>query len=105
MVEFFGLLKKCNVTPYVLLDGGYERRKMKTTLERLRSRIGVIKYVIPLDRYLVLPLMMREVFADALKYCNVKHYRCFFEADNEIGEKLFLQLHNFVVIAFSLTSN
>lgn len=47
VVEFFGMLKKCNVTPYVLLDGGYEMRKMKTTRERLRARIGVIKYIIP----------------------------------------------------------
>lgn len=74
------------MTPFVLLDGGYERRKMKTTLERLRSRIGIIKYAIPLENYMVLPLMMREVFVDALKYCNVQHYRCLFEADNEIGE-------------------
>lgn len=29
---------------------------------------------------------MREVFVSAVKSCNVKVYRCFFEADNEIGE-------------------
>ena len=86
VVEFFAMLRKCNVTPYVLLDGGYEMRKMKTTKERLRSRIAVIKYIIPLESYMAMPLMMREVFVSAAKSCNVKVYRCFFEADNEIGE-------------------
>ncbi|CAG9803528.1 unnamed protein product [Chironomus riparius] len=85
IVEFFNLLKKCNVTPYVLLDGGYEMKKMKTTKERLRSRIGVIKYILPLESYLVLPLLMREVFVNALKHCNVKVYRCLYEADNELA--------------------
>jgi hypothetical protein len=85
-VDFFNLLKNCNVTSYVLLDGGYEMKKMKTTCERLRSRIGVIKYIIPLESFLVFPLMVREVFVSALKHCNIKLYRCLFEADNEIGE-------------------
>jgi hypothetical protein len=89
VLEFFALLKKCNVTPYVLLDGGYEMKKMKTTRERLRARIGVIKYIVPMESYLVLPLMMREVFVSALKTCQVKTYRCLFEADNEIGELFF----------------
>lgn len=86
VIDFFSLLKKCNVIPYVLLDGGYEMKKMKTTRERLRSRIGVIKHIIPLESYLVLPIMMREVFVSALKRCNVKVFRCLFEADNEIGK-------------------
>jgi hypothetical protein len=84
-VDFFTLLKKCNVTPYVLLDGGYELKKLKTVRERLRSRIGVIKYIVPLESYLALPLMMREVFTSALKQCNIPVYRCLFEADNEIA--------------------
>ncbi|CAO1308665.1 unnamed protein product [Diamesa serratosioi] len=85
VVEYFGMLKQCNITPYVLLDGGYEMKKMKTTKERLRGRIGVIKYIIPLEKYMALPLHMREVFVDAVKSCNVKVYRCMFEADNEIA--------------------
>lgn len=93
VVDFFMMLKKCNITPYVLLDGGYEMRKMKTTKERLRSRIGVIKYIIPLESAIAIPLQMREVFVSAVKSCNVKLYRCFFEADNEIGESV-LMIHN-----------
>lgn len=69
----------------MLLDGGYELKKLKTVRERLRSRIGVIKYIVPLESYLVLPLMIREVFTSALKQCNVPTYRCLFEADNEIA--------------------
>lgn len=84
-MEFFDILKKCNITPYVLLDGGYELKKLKTVRERLRSRIGVIKYIVPLENFLALPLMIREVFTSALKYCNVPVYRCLYEADNEIA--------------------
>lgn len=77
---------------FSLMDGGYENKKMKTTRERLLGRIGVIKYIIPLDsKFTALPLMMRECFVDAVKYCNVKIMRCWFEADNEIailGKKL-----------------
>lgn len=89
ILEFFVLLKKCNVTPYVLLDGGYEIKKMKTTKDRLRSRIGIIKYIVPLESSFVLPLMLREVFVSALKACHVKVYRCLYEADNELGKLRF----------------
>lgn len=85
VVDFFDLLKKCKITAYVLLDGGYELKKLKTVRERLRSRIGVIKYIVPLESYLVLPLMIREVFTSALKQCKIPTYRCLFEADNEIA--------------------
>lgn len=68
------------------MDGGYENKKMKTTRERLLGRIGVIKYIIPLDsKFVALPLNMRECFIDAVNSVNVKVMRCFFEADNEIA--------------------
>jgi hypothetical protein len=86
VVNFFQMLKKCNVQPYVILDGGYEQRKMKTVRNRLLGRIATVKNIKPLDsRRLSIPLMMREVFVDALRSCNVPLMRCMFEADDEIA--------------------
>lgn len=80
------MLAECSIESFVLLDGGYEQKKMKTTRERLKGRIGVIKNIIPLEcRMLALPLHMREVFVNAVKFSNVKIMRCLFEADNEIA--------------------
>lgn len=79
------MLTECNVESFVLLDGGYEQKKMKTVRERLKGRIGVIKNIIPLERSMALPLHMREVFVNAVKFSNVKIMRCLFEADNEIA--------------------
>lgn len=68
------------------MDGGYENKKMNTVRERLKGRIGVIKYIIPLEsKHMAIPLMMRECFVDACNASNVKLMRCLFEADNEIA--------------------
>lgn len=85
IITFFAMLKKCNITAYVLMDGGYEERKMKTIQTRLQTRITAVKYALPLSRRPVIPLFMREVFIDALKASNIPVMRCMFEADDEIA--------------------
>lgn len=85
VVHVFKLFEKCNVTPYVLLDGGYEQKKLKVVKQRLRSKIASIKYIRPTSNTSTFPLMMREVFVDALRDCGVSLMRCFFEADDEIA--------------------
>jgi 5'-3' exonuclease len=86
VVAFFAMLKKCNVKPYVLLDGGYEQKKMKTVRDRLLGRISSVKNIRILEgKRLAIPLMMREVFVDAMRQSNVSFYRCMFEADDEIA--------------------
>lgn len=85
VITFFAMLKKCNITAYVLMDGGYEERKMKTIQTRLQTRITAVKYALPLSRRPVIPLFMREVFIDALKASNIPVMRCMFEADDEIA--------------------
>lgn len=37
--KFMKLLLSCNILPIVVFDGGYERRKLKTTLSRLKNTI------------------------------------------------------------------
>lgn len=85
VIHVFKLFEKCNITPYVLLDGGYEQKKLKVVKQRLRSKIASIKYIRPTSNTSTFPLMMREVFVDALRDCGVSLMRCFFEADDEIA--------------------
>ncbi|XP_055298832.1 protein asteroid [Sitodiplosis mosellana] len=84
--NFFGMLKQCNITAYVLLDGGYQAKKLSTVKQRLRSKIGAIKHLNPLmDSQPTFPIMMREVFVEALEHCHVLSMRCIFEADDEVA--------------------
>ncbi|XP_058815445.1 protein asteroid [Topomyia yanbarensis] len=85
VVAFFELLSKCNVKPFVLLDGGYEKSKLKTVCERFLGRIQVIKHVKAVSSRPIIPLLIREVFVDALRASKVPIMRCLFEADNEIA--------------------
>lgn len=85
VVEFFQLLRDCNVRPLVLLDGGYEYKKMRTVAQRLRNKISVIKHINPMNSKPIFPLMLKEVFVDAAKDCGVQIMRCLFEADNELA--------------------
>lgn len=84
-LNFFNLLKKCNVTPFVLLDGGYEERKMRTIKSRLQTRICAVKHVLPMSRKVIIPIFMREVFVDAVRAAGVQVMRCFYEADDELA--------------------
>lgn len=83
--NFFVLLKKCNVKPYVLLDGGCERRKLRTVKSRLRSKISGIKHLNLYRNRSTFPILMREVFVEALEHCKVHIMRCVFEADEEVA--------------------
>ncbi|XP_063698994.1 protein asteroid [Culicoides brevitarsis] len=85
VLHFFALLRSCNVTPFVLMDGGYEERKMRTIKARLQTRITSVKYALPLSSKPVIPLFMREVFLDAVRMSKVPIMRCMFEADDEIA--------------------
>ncbi|XP_055641910.1 protein asteroid [Toxorhynchites rutilus septentrionalis] len=85
VVEFFVLLQKCKVRSFVLLDGGYEKRKLKKVRSRLLSRIHFVKKAKAGCRQLIIPLLIREVFVDALRAARVRFMRCLFEADNEIA--------------------
>uniref|UniRef100_A0A1I8NN98 Uncharacterized protein n=1 Tax=Stomoxys calcitrans TaxID=35570 RepID=A0A1I8NN98_STOCA len=91
VVNFFVVLAECNIKAYVLMDGGYEQRKLRTVSKRMRGKICVIKRINPCASITVFPLMMKEVFVDAVRDCEVPIMRCVFEADDELaalGRKL-----------------
>lgn len=83
--NFFAMLQQCNVTAYVVLDGGYQRRKLRTMQSRLRSKVSTIKYLNPSSFKPIFPIMMREVFVEAIEHCGVHMMRCVFEADDEVA--------------------
>lgn len=83
--SFFEMLRQCNVVAYVLLDGGYLPKKLSTVRQRLRAKIGAIKYLNPFDAKPMFPIMMREVFVEALEHCGIPFMRCLFEADDEVA--------------------
>ncbi|ALC38737.1 ast [Drosophila busckii] len=85
VVEFFHVLAECNIVPYVLMDGGYEERKLRTVAKRLRGKIAVIKRIDPCASITLFPLHLKEVFVDAVKDVGVPVMRCVFEADDELA--------------------
>lgn len=85
--RFFAALHRCRVRSFVLLDGGYQRRKLKTVHARLRAKICSIRHLNPLGGNHMFPLHMRECFVDAVRASPGAHLmRCLFEADDEVAE-------------------
>lgn len=85
VVNFFVVLAECNIKSYVLMDGGYEYRKLRTVGKRMRGKISAIKKINPFSSICVFPVMMKEVFVDAVRDCGVPVMRCVFEADDELA--------------------
>ncbi|XP_017107051.2 protein asteroid [Drosophila bipectinata] len=85
VVQFFQVLAECNIRPYVLMDGGYEEKKLQTVSTRLRGKISVIKKINPNASITLFPLHLKEVFVDAVRDCGVPVMRCVFEADDELA--------------------
>ncbi|XP_046478963.1 protein asteroid isoform X1 [Neodiprion pinetum] len=83
--EFFDNLTRCKITPLVLIDGGYENKKIKTTYSRLRSKIKMASYFTHTQSLKFFPILMKEVFRDVMDEKRVKYAQCAFEADDEIA--------------------
>lgn len=85
--RFFAALHKCRVRSFVLLDGGYQRRKLKTVHARLRAKICSVRHLNPLGGNHLFPLQMRECFVDAVRAsAGARLMRCMFEADDEVAQ-------------------
>ncbi|XP_038210129.1 protein asteroid [Zerene cesonia] len=84
---FFKSLKKCNVTPYIIFDGSYETRKLRTAYSRLRSKINGASRLDPVTQgsIQIFPLLLRDVFKEVLDEMNIMYTVCEFEADGEIS--------------------
>ncbi|XP_066140800.1 protein asteroid-like [Euwallacea fornicatus] len=85
--DFFAVLSQCNITPYVILDGGYERRKLNTVLSRMKNKIYAAASLNPVSQSnnSVFPLFLREVFVDVVLNLGLKVARCEFEGDMQIS--------------------
>ncbi|XP_023942361.2 protein asteroid [Bicyclus anynana] len=84
---FFKNLRKCNVTPYVVFDGCHERRKLRTVLSRLRSKLKGTVLLDPVtqDSLKIFPYMLRDIFREVLIEMEISYTICEFEADDEIA--------------------
>lgn len=86
IVLFFNTLSKCNVKPVVICDGGYERKKIRTVIERTSDKIYSLQRVTPLSPKLnCFPLMLRHVFKETLLSLKVTVLQSDFEADQDIA--------------------
>lgn len=87
--KFFQCLRRCGIECYVICDGGYDRRKIKTAIERLESRIRDACVINPksleIPDLMIFPLMLRDVFFYVMTILNVKFVICEQEADQEIA--------------------
>lgn len=83
--RFFAALAQCNVRPYVLMDGGYQRKKLRTVRERLRAKIGAVRRIDPTESFQLFPLHMREVFCETIRADGIPLMRCVLEADDEVA--------------------
>lgn len=85
--RFFAALSSCNVSPFVVLDGGMDEtdKKFKTLQERAQSKIHEAHSLSRGFHGSVLPLLTREVFRQVLCELGVPFAQCFSEADFEIA--------------------
>lgn len=83
--EFVALLRKCNIYACFIFDGGYEKRKLKTVVDRLKLNIGICsQFKNKYRESKCFPLLLRDVFKDVLRSINVPVIQCNFEADQEL---------------------
>ncbi|KAF5281238.1 hypothetical protein FQA39_LY05124 [Lamprigera yunnana] len=85
--RFFDVLLQCNITPLIVLDGAYEKKKLRTVFDRLKNKVKTFKMVNSVNqhRYNVFPLFVRDIFVEVILKLGLKIVRCDFEADYEIA--------------------
>ncbi|XP_076172620.1 inactive serine protease scarface isoform X1 [Ptiloglossa arizonensis] len=83
--NFFDDLKKCNVTPLVLFDGGKEDKNLKQNLQRYTQRFVIARNFSPMSERKFYPLLIRQIFKDVINEKNIQFVQCLFEADNAIA--------------------
>ncbi|XP_065521662.1 protein asteroid homolog 1 [Lathamus discolor] len=85
--DFFGSLRACRVSPFVVLDGGRgaDDRKLPALQERAAERLRAAHGLSRGESGCVVPLLTREAFLQALRRLGVPFVQCFAEADREIA--------------------
>ncbi|XKL60609.1 hypothetical protein PGB90_007666 [Kerria lacca] len=84
-IDFIEILKKCKIHPIFIFDGGYELRKLKTVLERIKMNVIICgQYKNKYRESRTFPLLLKEDFKAILRNQNISVIQCDFEADHEI---------------------
>lgn len=85
--KFFHSLRKCNIKCYILFDGSYETRKLRTAYCRLKSKIYGASRLDPVTQsgLQIFPFLLRDVFKSVLTELKIPYTVCEFEADDEIA--------------------
>ncbi|XP_068002480.1 single-strand DNA endonuclease ASTE1 [Melanerpes formicivorus] len=85
--EFFDSLRRCRISPFVVLDGGRDPsdRKLPLLRERAADRLRKACSLSRGGGGQVAPLLTREAFVQALRRLAVPFVQCFAEADREIA--------------------
>ena len=85
---FFETLKKCGISPYLVLDGGYEtdQKKFKTCLQRACQRIHNARTIAQGKSGRVTPTLTSETFKFILAEIGIPFVVGDFEADSQIAK-------------------
>ncbi|CAB1321272.1 unnamed protein product [Coregonus sp. 'balchen'] len=87
--KFFKALRDCDITPYVIIDGGSDStdRKFDTLQKRAQSTIKKAKALAESQNQVsgVLPTLVKYVFKQVLSSLNVPFTQCLCEADQCIA--------------------
>ena len=84
--KFFVELLACGIKPIIVMDGSYDVAKRKTLWQRTRDQIQAGIHCAPTNSLVVLPLMAKEVFLQAIKsFESIKLIQDFYEADSKIA--------------------
>ena len=84
--KFFMELLACEIKPIIVMDGSYDIAKRKTLWQRTRDQIQAGIHCAPTNSLIVLPLMAKEVFLQAIRsFESIKLIQDFYEADSKIA--------------------
>lgn len=86
--KFFDELDQCQITPYVLIDGGTEEKKVSTMKRRINERIRMVaNWNLTSENHYskVFPTLIKESFKEILRQRNIKFATTTFEADSDIA--------------------
>ena len=85
--HFFTMFRRCNIEPYIVLDGGYDPddRKLPAVLERMESRRLRAGKICIKGHGCVLPVLCYATFRQVLVELGIGHVSSTFEADREIA--------------------
>ncbi|KAK3580315.1 hypothetical protein CHS0354_003550 [Potamilus streckersoni] len=85
--QVFCHFRTCNISPYLVFDGGYEPsdRKLATVLDRASKRRYIAGFISHGGGGRILPLLTYEAFRKVVEEMDIPHASCVYEADDQIA--------------------